>query len=361
MATELKTLRFKRGIFKQQLTNFEKYLQSLNKECLITEDFTNLKKRLEKVELIFDPFEQFQNDIELLTFENEDEYTRECNERESFENSFYLLTKESKAKAETKEEKNVAENLTMELVGNSVENENIDSLEVESNDDSTDTIDESQNVEEEEEIKSLDEGADREIVNWVDETSELASDDILEFSFPEFNAYLDQNYENEMNILQESLKNSETIGPELEIIDCSFNTTEETTEHRKFGKRITILSDIVIIPGGTPHENVEKMTIHETKNEERVAKENQNEKTRTQQKKIEVLIHEIEETTPQEKNIEENGTQEKEIEEKATLKIEIENIGVQEKGRDETEIKKSKLKKYKLNKYQLRLKRTEKF
>ncbi|KAK4887507.1 hypothetical protein RN001_003778 [Aquatica leii] len=92
MATELKTLRFKRGIFKQQLTNFEKYLQSLNKECLITEDFTNLKKRLEKVELIFDPFEQFQNDIELLTFENEDEYTRECNERESFENSFYLLT-----------------------------------------------------------------------------------------------------------------------------------------------------------------------------------------------------------------------------------------------------------------------------
>ncbi|KAK4881659.1 hypothetical protein RN001_004978 [Aquatica leii] len=92
MTTELKTLRFKRGIFKQQLTNFEKYLQSLNKECLITEDFTNLKKRLEKVELIFDPFEQFQNDIELLTFENEDEYTRECNERESFENSFYLLT-----------------------------------------------------------------------------------------------------------------------------------------------------------------------------------------------------------------------------------------------------------------------------
>ncbi|KAK4882301.1 hypothetical protein RN001_005620 [Aquatica leii] len=151
--------------------------------------------------------------------------------------------------------------------------------------------------------------ADREIVNCVDETSELASDHILEFSFPEFNAYLDQNYENEMNILQESSKNSETIGPELEIVDCSFNTTEETTEHHKFGKGITILSDI---------------------------------------KKIEVLIHEIEETTPQEKSIEENGTQEKEIEEKATLKIEIENIAVQEKGRDETENQEKKTEEIKI-------------
>ncbi|KAF2880220.1 hypothetical protein ILUMI_25956 [Ignelater luminosus] len=75
-------LHVKRGSIKSQITLFEKVLAS-SENNLTIKKIKNLSERLNKVELLFDSFNEVQSEIECLTYETQETYNQEINERES--------------------------------------------------------------------------------------------------------------------------------------------------------------------------------------------------------------------------------------------------------------------------------------
>ncbi|KAK9675152.1 hypothetical protein QE152_g40600 [Popillia japonica] len=89
--TQLKTLRYKRGALKTQLTLFQKYLNGLDKSQLTETDKQNLKLRTTKIESIYDNFQNIQIEIELINVEEDVDPLPEDCERESFANLYFEL------------------------------------------------------------------------------------------------------------------------------------------------------------------------------------------------------------------------------------------------------------------------------
>lgn len=79
-SAELKSLILKRGQIKAKITRFKTFIDSITEDS----NFTELKKRIEKLDLIFNEFENIQTQIE-----EHDSSERQETERDSFESLYY--------------------------------------------------------------------------------------------------------------------------------------------------------------------------------------------------------------------------------------------------------------------------------
>lgn len=83
--TDLTTLIKQRGVLKAQLTSFAKFVNALENPSKVQK--INIKKRLVKIEMILETFEEIQNKIDLL----EPDQTKNTQERENFETDYYEI------------------------------------------------------------------------------------------------------------------------------------------------------------------------------------------------------------------------------------------------------------------------------
>ncbi|KAK9675279.1 hypothetical protein QE152_g40484 [Popillia japonica] len=83
--TDLTTLIKQRGVLKAQLTSFAKFVNALDNPSKVQK--INIKKRLVKIEIIIETFEEIQNKIDLL----EPDQTKNTQERENFETEYYEI------------------------------------------------------------------------------------------------------------------------------------------------------------------------------------------------------------------------------------------------------------------------------
>ncbi|KAK9694405.1 Protein of unknown function (DUF1759) [Popillia japonica] len=83
--TDLTTFIKQRGVLKAQLTSFAKFVNVLDNPSKVQK--INIKKRLVKIEMIIETFEEIQNKIDLL----EPDQCKNTQERENFETDYYQI------------------------------------------------------------------------------------------------------------------------------------------------------------------------------------------------------------------------------------------------------------------------------
>ncbi|XP_031348317.1 uncharacterized protein LOC116174520 [Photinus pyralis] len=84
---KIKELHYKRGNFKTKVTLFQRFINGLSPDNIAETDLINLQQRLAKFQLIYDQFDDIQNQLDRLNPDCEDN----LEEREQFENNYYSL------------------------------------------------------------------------------------------------------------------------------------------------------------------------------------------------------------------------------------------------------------------------------
>ncbi|KAK9739455.1 Protein of unknown function (DUF1759) [Popillia japonica] len=87
----LKTLKHKRGTIKTQITLFQKFIDNFDTSNVNEKDKQNIKLRKEKIEPLYETFEEIQTEIELLELELNQDVSCEGTERESFSNAYFAI------------------------------------------------------------------------------------------------------------------------------------------------------------------------------------------------------------------------------------------------------------------------------
>ncbi|KAF9822805.1 hypothetical protein SFRURICE_000874 [Spodoptera frugiperda] len=96
--TDLRDLNKKRGNLRCRLTNFSKYVNSLDKASLTEEQILELQLRVTNAEQIFTEFQEIQSQIEEIA--NETELLSQLEVRDSIESQYFAII--SLAKVENK-------------------------------------------------------------------------------------------------------------------------------------------------------------------------------------------------------------------------------------------------------------------
>lgn len=86
--SEIKTLHYKRGHIKAQLTLFSKFLEQLDSTKFTNYQANNLQQRLDRINPLFDEFLNIQLQLELIDPEKE----KDANELELFQNAYFDLS-----------------------------------------------------------------------------------------------------------------------------------------------------------------------------------------------------------------------------------------------------------------------------
>ena len=87
---DLKQLKIKRGALKSQITRLDNFRKSLQEPD--ASDIVELERRLEKIDPIYQEFNQIQDQIELLSLEDDQVPPSEDVERDAFETSYFSVT-----------------------------------------------------------------------------------------------------------------------------------------------------------------------------------------------------------------------------------------------------------------------------